>query len=113
VGKRPEDKTVRKTTAAVGGSGAIVALFFQAISAYQGEAKAWRELSQKQGEATTLALTRQADATVGLQLAIEKQSEVLREVATATRDTVTAIAVKKAQAPIQPVAVEAKPVRRR
>jgi hypothetical protein len=120
VGKRPEDKTVRKTTAAVGGSGAVVALFFHAISAYQGEAKASREANTKNIavmaaslDRSTAATERNTAQTAEMTTAIKVQTVVLQEVATATRETVTVLAVQKAQAPIPPVSVEARPVRRR
>jgi hypothetical protein len=65
VGNRPEDKTVRKTTAATG----TAALLFYALQVFQGEAKAWRESTLAQSQITTQVVSE-------LKTSVDKQTVV-------------------------------------
>jgi hypothetical protein len=74
IGKREEDKAARRTTAA-GGS---AALLMYALSVFQGEAKAWRELSVKQAEITASAVDRSTEAVTRMTEAVRGQTETFQ-----------------------------------
>jgi len=72
VGKREEDKQVRKTTAATG----TAAILMYALSVFQGEAKAWREQTQRQAEITSAAVDRSTEAVARMTEAVRRQTEM-------------------------------------
>ena len=78
VGKREEDKTARKTTAAGGTAGLILYMFTSSQSQAQAEAKAWRELTQRQHE-EALATAKDSTAVLGrLEKATVAQTETFQ-----------------------------------
>ena len=110
IGKRDEDKTIRKTAAVTGGSASIITLAMFAINAYQAEAKAWREVSVKQTEITAKAVDRSTEAMGGLRDAVLAQTETFRSL-NFTLNRIEDKATAKAK-PIAPARLEAHPVKR-